>query len=211
MKNEFKSTIFNPRTGIDFRLNSARLIYGSLGFMLLYLALTQLLQTNSETDKAVFISLFLLIIVGARWSYNEKQKKFGYLTGELKITEQIISIDKKEFNWQEISNFSFDIQQVLDEPLWEDDTWGAYRFYGGPSFSQGVDNYIEFDSPIGHIRTYFQLATPSQRVDLVNLLRRHFFLGNIELQRTYNGLHLEYEQIQELKKEKAEWVNLKSS
>ncbi len=160
---------------------------------------------------AVFIILCLLIIVGARWSFNEKQKKFGYLDGELKITEQNISINGKEYDWQEISNFSFDIQQVLNEPLWEDDSWGAYRFYGGPSFSQGVDSYIDFDSTYGHIRTYFQLESSSHKVDLVNLIRRHFFLGNIELQRTYNGLHLEYEQIQELKKEKAQWANVKSS
>lgn len=204
MKEEFKAKIFKPSSGFDWKLNSSRLFFcGFLSIMILGL-IAEILDLSQNIVRPSFSVLVIVIIASSWWGYHERQKKHGRLSGELRITNIYVTIDEIDYPWKRISNFSFKILQVLDEQLW-DEYYPITRYYGGPAFSQGVDNYIDFCCEDKHYRIFFQLETPSQKVLLKNVLKEHYFDGNIELKPTYDGLGLEYEEIQELKREKIKW------
>ena len=210
MQEEFQAKIFTIKPGFDWRLNSSRLFFGGFIFLILFLIFAQTFEFDLQTVQSISFFLFVLIMVGSRWGYNEKQKKFGKIEGELRINDNSISIHGIGYELKEISNLAFNLLQVLDEQLWSE-SHPISRYYGGPAFSQGVDNYINFNFRNQQLKVHFQLETPSHKAELSNILKRHFFLGHIELQPTYDGLHLDYEQIQELKKRKLEWTKEKSS
>lgn len=210
MESEFKAQIFSPRNGFDWRLNSSRLYLGGFISLISFLIFAQTFDFNHNFVQGISLLLLIMIVIGSKWGYNEKQNKFGILEGELKISDELISINDTEYPWNKVSNFNFNLLLVLDEQLWSD-TYPIGRYYGGPAFSQGVDNYLEFLFENEQLKVFFQLETPSHKVKLTKILKRHFFMGHIELQQTYDGLHLEYDQIQELKRQKSEWIDEKSS
>lgn len=210
MEKEFKAEIFIANTGFDWRLNSNKLYYGGSVLLIPFLILAQYFDFNTEFIQGISFGLIMLIVLGIRWRYSEKQKMFGKLNGTIQINDQFISINDKEYLWDEISNFSFNLLHVLEEQFWSD-TYPINRYYfSGPAYSAGVDNYIEFNFKKELHSVFFQLKTHSHKTELSNILKRHFIMGHIELHRTYDGLHLEYEEIQELKKQKLEGTTVKS-
>lgn len=202
-QSEFKAQIFKPKSGISLRLNSTRLIYGSLAIIILFAIWGDNLNLNFEEEQIVIWSLVALMIIGSRWGYHEKQRKHGDIDGTLNINIDNITADDKCFNWKDISNFQVSIGHVMDEPLY-DQVFSHYRLYGGPAYSAGVNNFVSFNYNNEECKIFFRLDTPSHNAELKAMIRQLFFSGNIELQTTYNGLQLEYEQIQELKRQKQE-------
>lgn len=199
---EFKATIFTPGTGIAFRLNSKTLIYGSLGIFSIVVLFEDHLHITSSNMQIIVALLFMLLIVGSYWGYHEKQKKHGKLNGILSIDLNSIIVDTDEFPWDEVSNFQFGIGPVQDESLW-DGTHSRYRIYGGPAYSAGVDNFISFEHKEIRQKIFFRLDSPSQKVKFESLMKQKFLDSHIQLQPTYDGLRLSYEEIQQLKKQKS--------
>ena len=49
------------------------------------------------------------------------------------------------------------------------------RYYGGPAYSQEVNNFIEFMADDNKVKVFFQLETPSHKVELRRMMRLLFF------------------------------------
>ncbi len=94
---------------------------------------------------------------------------------------------------------------VVGEMLWSD-VYPISRFCGGPAYSQGVNNFIEFIAADKKVKVFFQLETPSHKIELRKMIRLLFLNDRIDLSTTYLGLNLEYEEIQELKKAKIKYL-----
>ena len=105
----------------------------------------------------------------------------------------------------QINQVKFGVFAILGEKLWSD-TYPIARFYGGPAYSQGVDSFIEFKFDGDKVKVFFQLESPSHKVELRRMMRLLFFHDRIDLSTTYQGLNLEYEEIQELKKAKIKYL-----
>jgi len=207
----FIANIFIPNKGFDWRLTSSRLLYGSSGILVIFGIVVGQLDLNydqNEQVKIVFFALMILALIGARWGAKEKERIFGLIEGQLEITTSYLSIKDKRYYWDSISNFSFNVLQVKGEPLHA--LKGIYKYYGGPAFSGGVNNYIKFTSSGKTVNIKFELSSYSHKFEFEKLFKALFVIGHIELTKTYNGLHLEYEEIQEIKKERAEYLTSKS-
>ena len=120
MQEEFQAKIFTIKPGFDWRMNSSRLFFGGFIFLILFLIFAQTFEFDLQTVQSISFFLFVLIMAGSRWGYNEKQKKFGKLEGELRINDNTISIHGADYEWKEISNLAFNLLQVLDEQLWSE-------------------------------------------------------------------------------------------
>lgn len=201
---EFKAKIFVPGKGIDLTPTSSKLCWISSALIIICLILLTILD-DPEWVLYIGANFGLLYIISSIWGYYSKQKKHGSFKGELVITDDYVSVQKVSYRWQDVDKFRFGLFEVLDEQLWPDEL-PYYRWYGGPAYSMGVDNFIELRINEKVQKVFFQLESPSQKVDALIVLRRQFFLDHITLQDTYDGMQLEYEEIQELKKMKSEWL-----
>ncbi|RED95557.1 hypothetical protein [Marinoscillum furvescens] len=207
---EFKATIFNPGSGIPFCLNSKTLIYGSLATLSIIVLFDSHLHLTSSDMQIIAVLLFMLMIVGSYWGLHEKQKKHGKLNGILSINLNSIIVDGDEIPWDELTNFQFGTGPVLNEPLWVG-LDARYRFFGGPAYSAGVDHFVSFDHKDRRRKIFFRLDSPSQKVKFESLMRQKFLDSHIQLQPTYDGLRLTYEEIQQLKKQKSDLAKNESS
>jgi hypothetical protein len=204
----FKAKIFVPFKGIDWRINSSKLMYGGYFLFLTIGLIASQVNLSSNIDfsiRTLLFSILGLIFYSAYWGSREKEKKYGKLEGELEICVERIRINDYSYSWTEIEKFEFRIFQVVDEILWTE-TYPIARYYGGPAYSQGVNNFIEFMVDDKKVKVFFQLETPSHKVELRRMIRLLFFHDRIDLSTTYLGLNLEYEETQELKKAKGKYL-----
>jgi hypothetical protein len=65
------------------------------------------------------------------------------------------------------------------------------KYHGGPAYSQGVDNYIQFKTGDQRIKIFFQLETPSHKVNLRSIMRLLFLNDRIDLRYIQNLLRHE--------------------
>lgn len=200
MENGFEATIFTPSDSIDWRPTSLRLVYAGYGLVLTSFILSYLFESDSYVLGTGLLG-FIITAIGAVWGWTEKEQPNGRIYGKLRVNEDTITINQISYDWEKISDFSFNLLQVLNEYLHT----SGYRGHGGPAYSAGVDSYIEFTYDSEQLEIFFQVDTASHYVDISNAMKKLHFLGKVPLQRTYNGLHLSYEEIQELKKEKIEF------
>ncbi|WP_139189895.1 MULTISPECIES: hypothetical protein [Rhodonellum] len=204
----FKAKIFIPSKGINWRINSCRLMYG--GFILLITIgfIASQLSLSLSIDylmRTLLFSLLGLILYASYWGAHENQKKFGKLEGEVRISLDSIDFNDSLYSWSQIDQVKFGVFAVVGEILWSD-TYPIARYYGGPAYSQGVNNFIEFMADDNKVKVFFQLETPSHKVELRRMMRLLFFHDRIDLSTTYLGLNLEFEEIQELKKAKIKYL-----
>ncbi|MGY6523511.1 MAG: hypothetical protein ACXIUD_17400 [Mongoliitalea sp.] len=209
----FKAQIFIPSKGINWRINSSRLMYG--GFILLITIgfIASQLSLSLSIDfliRALLFSLLGLILYASYWGANENEKKFGKLEGEVRISLDSIDLNNTKYFWSQIDQVKFCVFAILGEKLWPD-TYPIARYYGGPAYSQGVDSFIEFKFDGDKVKVFFQLESPSQKVELSRMIRLLFFNDRIDLSTTYLGLNLEYKEIQELKKAKIKYLENQQS
>ncbi|XOV94479.1 MAG: hypothetical protein ACFHWX_07195 [Bacteroidota bacterium] len=200
METGFEATIFTPSDRIDWRPTSSRLLYGGLAVVLTYSFLKFIFEFEANFNGLAILFLFISV-AGAIWGWTEKERPNGRVYGTLIVSDEGITINGTRYKWSEISNFSFNLLHILGEYL---HTIG-YRFYGGPAYSAGVDSYIEFSHESEQFKVFFRVNTPSHYADISNAFRKLYFIGKIQLQTTYNGLHLTYDEIQELKQGKLEF------
>ena len=210
MQKIFEAQIFLPSSSFDWRINSKRLFYGAFILLGALLIIDNSFQLDAFTTQVLTVTSFTIMLTGSIWGYHAKERKHGELKGKLLISQESIQLDCKKYNWDEISDFSFNVQHVLNEDLWSE-FYNRGRYAGGPAYSQGVDNWIDFQFKKERFKVFFQLQSPSHKVEFSRIMKLHFYENHIELNRTYDGLHLEYEQIQELKSKKDEYQRLKCS
>ncbi|WP_246581427.1 hypothetical protein [Echinicola shivajiensis] len=146
-----------------------------------------------------------MILYAAYWGSLEKEKKYGKLEGDLEICIERIRVNNNSYYWLEIDKFKFWLFQVVDELLFSE-IYPIARYYGGPAYSQGGNNYVEFLASDKKVKVFFQLKTPSHKFELRRMMRLLLFHDRINLSTTYIGLNLEYEEIQELKKAKIKYI-----
>lgn len=204
----FKAKIFIPSKGIDWRIDSSRLMYG--GFILLITIgfIASQLSLSLSIDfliRAILFSLMGLILFASYWGANENEKKFGKLEGEVRISLDSIDLNNSKYSWSQIDQVKFGVFAILGEKLWTD-TYPIARYYGGPAYSQGVDSFIEFKFDGNKVKVFFQLENPSHKVELSRMMRLLFLHNRIDLFTTYLGLNLKFEEIQELKKAKIKYL-----
>lgn len=204
----FKAKIFIPSKGIDWRINSSRLMYGGFILLITIAFVASKLSLTSSVDyliRTLLISILGLILYASYRGAHEKEKKFGKLEGEVRISLDSIELNDSLYSWSQIDQVKFGVFAVVDEMLWSE-TYPIARYYGGPAYSQGVNNFIEFKTADKKVKVFFQLETPSHKVEVRRIMRLLFFNDRIDLSTTYNGLHLEYEEIQELKMAKIKYL-----
>ena len=195
----FEAKIFNPRKGIGFHLTSSRLYYGSLLLTLDFALLFKVIDYNSyQSFSAVFLILVVGGIIGAIWGTYSFEKKHGKLEGLLRVETSHLSIRRKNYSWNSISSISFNLGNIHGYDL---EPGYRFRFRGGPRYSAGLDNFIEFKHDSKKIKVQFQLTSLLQKEKLEKIIRYQFYLDRIPLVQTYDGLHLTYEEIQQLKKD----------
>ena len=130
----FKAKIFIPSKGIDWRINSSRLLYGGFISLIIIAFIASQLSFSLSFDyliRTLIFSLLGLILYASYWGAHENEKK---------------------------------------------------------------------------VIVFFQLETPSHKVELRRLMRLLYFNDRIDLSTTYLGLNLEFEEIQELKKAKIKYL-----
>lgn len=201
---EFKAKIFIPSKGIDWRINSSRLMSGGFILLITIAFIASQLNLSLSVDyliRTLLFSLLGLILFASYRGAYENEKKFGKLEGEVRISLDSIQLNDSLYSWSQIEQVKFGIFAVVGETLWSE-WYPIARYYGGPSYSQGVNNFIEFMAAEKKAKFFFQLETPSHKVELRRMMRLLFFHDRIDLSTTYLGLNLEYEEIQELKKAK---------
>jgi hypothetical protein len=204
----FKAKIFIPSKGIDLRVNSSRLMYGGFIFLITIASIASLLNLSLSVDyliRTLLFSLLGLILFASYWGADENEKKFGKLEGEVRISLDSIDLNNSNYSWSQIDQVKFGVFAILGEKLWSD-TYPIARYYGGPAYSQGVDSFIEFKFDGNKVKVFFQLESPSHKVELRRMMRLLFFHNRIDLSSTYLGLNMEYEEIQELKKAKIKYL-----
>lgn len=173
---EFKSKIFVPAVGFDWRVTSSRLMYG--GYLVLVIIL--LIASNLDlTDYADYLTRILsfsilgIIIFASFWGTREKEKKHGKFKGDLLLSLDYISVNNTRYSWSQLVEFKLGLFSVLDEKLWSE-TYSVAKYYGGPAYSQGVDNFIQFKTGDQRIKIFFQLETPSHKVELSRIMQLLF-------------------------------------
>jgi len=204
----FKAKIFIPSKGIDWRINSSKLMYGGFYLLVVIAFVANRLTLSLSIDyliRTLLIAILGLILYASYWGSHEIEKKFGNLEGELRISLDSIELNDSFYSWSQIDQVKFRVFAVVGEMLWSQ-TIPITRYYGGPAYSQGVDNFIEFKADGKKVKVFFQLETPSHKVELRNIMRLLFLNNRIDLSTTYLGLNLEYEEIQELKNSKIKYL-----
>lgn len=180
---EFKSKIFVPSVGFDWRVTSSRLMYG--GYLILVIIL--LIASNLDlTDYADYLTRILsfsilgIIIFASFWGTREKEKKHGKLKGDLLLSLDYISVNDTRYSWSQLVEFKLGLFSVLDEKLWSE-TYSIAKYYGGPAYSQGMDNFIQFKTRDQRIKIFFQLEIPSHKVELRRIMQLLFINDRIDL------------------------------
>jgi hypothetical protein len=204
----FKAKIFIPSKGIDWRINSSRLMYGGFILLIAIAFIASQLSLTPTIDyliRTFLLSLLALILYASYRGAHEKEKKFGKLEGLVKIRSDSIEFNDSLYSWSQIDQVKFGVFAVVGERLWSDN-YPIAKYYGGPAYSQGVDNFVEFMAYGKKVKVFFQLESPSHKVELRRMMRMLFFHDRIDLSTTYLGLNLEYEEIQELKKAKIKYL-----
>lgn len=196
----FDATIFKPGKGIGFFISSSRLYFGS---MVLILVISLLFKAFKYENQAGYTAVFLVLgtstLIGSIWGTYSFEKKNGKLKGLLKVTSKYIEINGVKYEWSEISNISFNLGDLYG---YDYDPGPYQRFRGGPRYSSGLSNFIEFEHQLKTIKVQFQLVSLVQKQKIEHIIRYQFYNNIIPLSRTYTGLHLSYEEIQNLKREK---------
>jgi hypothetical protein len=208
---EFKSKIFVPAVGFDWRISSSRLMYGGYLVLVIILLIASNLDLTDYADSLTRIlsfSILGIIIFANFWGTREKEMKHGKLKGDLLLSLDYISVNDTRYSWSQLVEFKLGLFSVRDEKLWSE-TYSISKYYGGPAYSQGVDNYIQIKTRDQRISIFFQLETPSHEVELRRIMRLLFFNDRLDLSTTYFGLNLEYAAIQEFKKAKIKYLEEK--
>jgi hypothetical protein len=208
---EFKSKIFVPAVGFDWRISSSRLMYGGYLVLVIILLIASNLDLTDYADSLTRIlsfSILGIIIFANFWGTREKEMKHGKLKGDLLLSLDYISVNDTRYSWSQLVEFKLGLFSVRDEKLWSE-TYSIAKYYGGPAYSQGVDNYIQIKTRDQRISIFFQLETPSHEVELRRIMRLLFFNDRLDFSTTYFGLNLEYAAIQEFKKAKIKYLEEK--
>ena len=96
----FKAKIFILSKGIDWRINSSRVMYGGFIFLITIASIASQLNLSLSVDyviRTLLFSLLGLILSASYWGARENEKKFGRLEGELKIS--LDSIEVNDFSY----------------------------------------------------------------------------------------------------------------
>ncbi|KYG74447.1 hypothetical protein EV198_1089 [Roseivirga ehrenbergii] len=201
----FNAKLFTPGKGISWKITSRRLMnFSWLSFMLIVIT-SSYFELNAYYDYTVtltLIILFSLMPIASYWGYHAKEYKYGKLEGYLSITTDGIAINEKIYSWPEIQDLQYKVGHTLNELLFDDILFDKYRYYGGPAYSAGVDSYISFKYNDEYFKFGFRLESPSHLVQYRNLVKSLYYNDYLPLNKTYEGLQLEYEEIQILKEAK---------
>jgi len=153
----FKAKIFIPSKGIDWRINSSKLMYGGF-FLLVMIAFAAsrltLFLSIDYLIRSLLISIFGLILYASYWGAYEIEKKFGNIKGEVKISLDSIVLNDSFYFWSQIDQVKFGVFAIVGEMLWSK-TIPITRYYGGPAYSQGIDNFIEFKADGQKVKVFF--------------------------------------------------------
>lgn len=156
----FKAKIFIPSKGIDWRVNSSRLMYGGFILLITIAFIASQLSLSLSFDYLIRTLLFLLlglILYASYWGAHENEKKFGKLEGEVSISLDSIEFNDYLYSWSQIDQVKFGVFAVVGEMLWSD-TYPIARYYGGPAYSQGVNNFIEFMASDKKVKVFFPIG-----------------------------------------------------
>ncbi|KYG79697.1 hypothetical protein AWW67_10245 [Roseivirga seohaensis] len=201
----FDATIFTPGKGISLKITSRRLMNFSWSGIIFIAITYSYFDLNSPPDHPVtyvIAVLASLMPIASYWGYHAKEHKHGKLEGELSVTNDGITINEETYSWPKIKDLQYKVGHTLNELLFDDILFDRYRYYGGPAYSAGVDSYISFKYNDEYFKFRFRLETPSHLVQYRNLIKSLYYNDYLPLNKTYEGLQLEYEEIQILKEAK---------
>jgi hypothetical protein len=100
----FKAKIFIPSKGIDWGVNSSRLMYGGFIFLITIASISSQLNLSLSIDyliRTLLFSLLGLILFASYWGAHENEKKFGKLEGEVRISLDSIDLNNTKYSWSQ--------------------------------------------------------------------------------------------------------------
>ncbi|MCV9386981.1 hypothetical protein [Reichenbachiella ulvae] len=196
---KFQAQLFRPYDSFVWKLTPGRLIISCL----FLLTISSIIASITEPTNLTIWRLSVLLsigglIIGGRWRYNYREAVFGTLTETLKISEQSITTDKEIYNWDSISNFTFNVRDYEDKELFIEGMI-YHRIYSDP-FSAGINNFISFEYNSATIELQFKIDNIKHLEQFKRTIEPAFFNDHITPLNFQGGLGLSYEELQEYKK-----------
>jgi hypothetical protein len=190
---EFKSRTFKVSKWNFLRITSFKLRVWPLIIAVIICASFSLLSSKAIPDnllKFVFVTALFSMMMGQIWSAFEKEKILGDFTGELRISENNISINQNQYE-------NFKIIE-LDRTNFKGEQSHSSNYV--PRYSMGVSNYITIEANENSVyKIQFELNSEEQKNSFDQIIGLLIQQNKINFEKAYNGLHLNYEEIQKLK------------
>lgn len=158
----FKAKIYTKSRRIPFykKWTLSEQISNTFFFIIILLAI---LNSTIDLPKEVFLSSFTKVLAGLMiiafvfsivYRFWEYEKINGRLEGEISFQENGIKIFEKLYLFSEIKNLHISYGNKYG------DNTGNNRY--GPTYSQGLNNYISFSHNDFFYKVYFQLYSTAQ-------------------------------------------------
>lgn len=199
----FTATIFNKKKGIHTKITSKRLFI--FGILLIFIS-PQIEGFTGFSTALVAAFSIIVMLAACIWGFYSIEVKNGTLEGRLTISENSINWANKAFRLDSIQELNFTIRTIKNQPIHTDVSF-HHRFFGGPSFYLGIDNFVEFKNNKETFKVFFQLKSPDHLIQLKNLIKALYIQNKISKLNTIYCLHSEWEEIQTLKKERILFLN----
>ncbi|MGY6560418.1 MAG: hypothetical protein ACXIT9_14165 [Nitritalea sp.] len=119
----FKAKIFISLKGMDWRINSSKLMYGGFILLITIASIASQFKLSLPVDyliRTILFSLLGLILFASYWGTHENEKKFGKIEGELRISLDSIDVNNSNYSWNQIDQVKFGVYAILGEKLWSD-------------------------------------------------------------------------------------------
>lgn len=183
--------VFIKKAGPDLRITSFRLVMFSALILLITLVLNHIFEGECAFNKLIPIAGFC-VIIGVVWNYFEHETKHLEFFGLGAIKTDLIHLEKDPLMWS-------NVVRVCIGPVLKEDVFN-WALHIGPKYSAGLDSFFELED--GR-RFHFLLETYREQSRFERIIKDQYLRGNLALETVYDGLKLDYEEIQELKRAKS--------
>lgn len=180
---------FIRKPGPDLRLTSIRLVLFALGWFVLQFMFEKVTSYSSE-DFGIFVYTPIAIFFTAFiWGFFERETKHLRFYAQAQLTADGIFLESKTISWTTIS--ALKTGNVLGENI-----FNKMKFVG-PKYSSGLNSYLQTESGDTY---HFLFESYKDQSQFEKIMKDQYKRGSLKLTIVSDGLNLDNEAIQELKK-----------
>ncbi|MBK8482999.1 MAG: hypothetical protein IPL31_01225 [Saprospiraceae bacterium] len=196
-------TRIEPNTSQSFNLTSTHILWSSQLVLFSIIGLFYLFEWEINGELIFIIAILMIIPFGTLiYSHSEFFPNKHSAIGVVILGDKSIKLTEGLFEYNYLNDLKFDISDYKGEKI----RFPSRVYSAGPSLSQGINNYIEFQYNSQIYKIQFQIHT---KLELENLgiIIKSLYKNNILFKETFKGSksyglrHLNYKEIQEFKKE----------